>query len=287
MIPKKSTPIKNELLINIFAKGLLNKDEMRIIFYIIRWSWGFDGVERRQDWTKKLTKRQIADNINIDRGKCCYILNKMIKENKVIVNNKCYQFNEHYKDWIKLTISQPLQKDKVDDKSINNRRKVNPKLIKGQSKVDDKSISTDPKPIQDKPLRDRKETLKETNTKETIKKTSKDSFNNESVVYQLVKYLDGKIRENNEAENKKPKKTEKQLQSWCIEMDKLIRIDHAKTNDIKKVIDWVVEDDFWSPNLLSAIKLRKHYSRFYKKVIDRGRSLEEKLATDHRFDNLK
>ena len=79
MIPKKSTPIKNEVLIDIFAKGKLSQLELRIIFYIIRWSWGFDGVKRRQDWTKELTKRKIADDINIDRGKCCYILNKMIK----------------------------------------------------------------------------------------------------------------------------------------------------------------------------------------------------------------
>ena len=114
--------------------------------------------------------------------------------------------------------------------------------------------------------------------------TNQPSFEKDGAVYQLTIYLDGKIRENNTAVKKRD---EKQIQSWCKDMDKLIRIDHAKPNDIKKVIDWVVEDNFWSPNILSAIKLRKHYSRFYKKVIDRGRSLEEKLKVDHRFDNLK
>ena len=194
MIPKKSTPIKNEVLIDIFAKGKLSQLELRIIFYIIRWSWGFDGVKRRQDWTKELTKRKIADDINIDRGKCCYILNKMIKENKIIVNNKCYQFNEHYKDWKKLTKSQPLQNIKVDEKSIINRQKVNQKLIKSQLKVDEKSISADFKPLQDKPLLDRKETLKDT-YKETLK--GNNLFNNK-LIRGKKKLSDAEIEENKE-----------------------------------------------------------------------------------------
>ena len=149
-----------------------------------------------------------------------------------------------------------------------------------------KTSSTVPKPLYTKPLQDPKETLKETSTKETKTKetTSKPSFFKDGVVYQLTTYLEGKIIENNKVVNKRD---EKQIQLWCKDMDKLIRIDNAKPNDIKKVIDWVVEDEFWSSNILSAIKLRKHYPRFYKKVIDRGRSLEERIKTDHRFDDIK
>ena len=194
MIPGKSTPIKNEILIDIFAKGKLSQLELRIIFYIIRWSWGFDGVKRRQDWTKELAKRKIADHINIDRGKCCYILNKMIEENKIIENNKCYQFNEHYKDWKKLTKSQSLQNIKVDEKSIINRQKVNQKLIKGQPKVDEKSISADLKSLQDKPLLDRKETLKDT-YKETLK--GNNLFNNK-LIRGKKKLSDLEIKKNKE-----------------------------------------------------------------------------------------
>ena len=103
MIPKDSTPIKNKILINILAKGLLSKDEMRIIFYIIRWSWGFNGVGRRQDWTKKLNITQIAKNINMDRRNCNRIILKMIKENKIIMKNNQYQFNEHFDKWVETT----------------------------------------------------------------------------------------------------------------------------------------------------------------------------------------
>ena len=103
MIPKDSTPIKNEILTEIIAKGLLSKDEMRIIAYIIRWSWGFNGVGRRQDWTKGINITKIAKDIGMDRSYCNRIILRMIEENKIKTNNNEYQFNEHYEGWVKVT----------------------------------------------------------------------------------------------------------------------------------------------------------------------------------------
>ena len=167
MIPKKSTPIKNEILIDIFAKGLLTKDEMRIVSYIIRWSWGFDGQHRRQDYTKELTKRQIANDIGMDEGHLNRNINKMIAENKLTDKEGCYQFNEHYTNWKNLTISQVEKTKKLDEKSSKTCQLVKQNLTNSQVKLDEKSSSTDLKPLQDKPLPDRKETKR--NLKETIK----------------------------------------------------------------------------------------------------------------------
>ena len=158
MIPKNSTPIKNEILINIFAKGLLNKDEMRIIFYIIRWSWGFDGKSRRQDYTKELTKRQIADDIGMDECQFNRIINKMVIEDKMIIKDGCYQFNEHWDKW------------KLDKSSSKTGQIIKRNLIKSQAKLDKSSSLIDPKPLQNKTLPDRKETLKE-----TLKETQKEN----------------------------------------------------------------------------------------------------------------
>jgi len=108
-------------------------------------------------------------------------------------------------------------------------------------------------------------------------------FDKNSVVYQLTIYLEGKIRENNKSIKKR---NEIQLQSWCKDIDKLIRIDKAKSNEIKRIVDWVVEDKFWAKNILCPASLRKHYPRFFKEVIDRGKSLKEKIATDHRLDGV-
>ena len=100
MIPKNSTPIKNDVLINIFAKGLLTKNEMRVALYIIRWSWGFDWKNRRQDWTKELSISKVAEDINMQRSSCSKIISNMINQNKLKRRGyKYYQFNEHYENW--------------------------------------------------------------------------------------------------------------------------------------------------------------------------------------------
>jgi len=186
MIPKDSTPVKHKILTKIFAKRLLTLDEIAIVSYIMRWSWGFDNGERRRDWTKKLTKRKMADDIEMDRGKCCKILNKMIKENKVKIKDKCYQFNEHYEEWQKLTKGQLLYKEKMDERSIKNGRKVNLKLTKGQLKVDEKVTLGMPdnqgEGIKNKDLK-RGEHLSKDSIKDSIKK-KKDILR-----FQIIEYL--------------------------------------------------------------------------------------------------
>ena len=100
MIPNNSTPIKNEVLMEIFAKGKLNQTEMRIVAYIIRWSWGFDLGERRQDWTKPISISKVAKDIGLSRWHCSTTIRQMIKEKKLFRKGGQYQFNEHYDEWV-------------------------------------------------------------------------------------------------------------------------------------------------------------------------------------------
>ena len=123
MIPKDSTPIKNKILIDILAKGLLSKDEMRIIFYIIRWSWGFDGIGRRQDWTKKLKKRDMAKDIGMAEQHIGKNINRMINKNIIILKGGCYQFNEHYEKWKNSPNMLVLNKKKLTKKVSKTNQK--------------------------------------------------------------------------------------------------------------------------------------------------------------------
>lgn len=170
MIPKDSTPVKNKILINIIAKGLLNKDEMRIIAYIIRWSWGFDNEERRQDWTKELNITKIAKDINIGRPYCNRLILKMIKENKIIVKNNHYQFNEHCERWIKVI--HPKDRIKVIHKVDKSYPKNGQNLSTNRIKVDQLGMTNNQgKGIKNKDVRDgehmSKDTLKD--NKKTLK----------------------------------------------------------------------------------------------------------------------
>jgi len=139
MIPKDSTPIKNKILIDIIAKGLLSKEEMRIIAYVIRWSWGFDNGERRQDWTKKVTKRKIADDIGMLESHLSETINKMILENKIIIKDKCYQFNEHHEEWKNFPKREVLKNDKkLPEKGSITSRKGKKNFPKKEVKLTEK-----------------------------------------------------------------------------------------------------------------------------------------------------
>ena len=98
MMKEFSTPITNEVLIEVFAKGLLSQTEMRIVSYIIRWSWGF-----HREWTNESTVQKIADDIGISRRICSTAINRMIREKKIQRDNGQYKFNENYKEWEVLT----------------------------------------------------------------------------------------------------------------------------------------------------------------------------------------
>lgn len=198
MIPKNSTPIKNEILTNIFAKRLLSLEEISIVSYIIRWSWGFDGVERRQDWTKELTKKQIADDIEMNKGHLSININKMIKENIIIIKDNCYQFNEHYEDWKKLP-KRKLYK-KVTEKETISCRKGNYKLPKRKLKVTEKETLGIPNnsgdSIKNRDLEGDEHSFKETNketNKETIKKREGVSL---SLSKNIIDYLNIKTNKN-------------------------------------------------------------------------------------------
>jgi len=126
-IPNGTTPIKHEVLTEVFAKGLLSYAEMRIALFIIRWSWGY----HHNDTQKDFTITQIAKEINMNRGSCSTTLNKMLKENKLIKKNSRYVFNEHFEEWGVL--------EKATGVAKSNVGKSNSKCWKKQRKVLEKA----------------------------------------------------------------------------------------------------------------------------------------------------
>jgi hypothetical protein len=48
---------------------------------------------------------------------------------------------------------------------------------------------------------------------------------------------------------------------WIATMDRMIRLDGRTPEQIRNAIVWCQSDDFWSTNILSPDKLRKHYER--------------------------
>ncbi len=85
------TQIPNKVITEILIKGLLNLTEIKIAFYIIRFSVGF-----HKGWTDKITVARIAKDTGISRPLCSTTINQMIRENKLLRNEGRFKFNDEY-----------------------------------------------------------------------------------------------------------------------------------------------------------------------------------------------
>lgn len=80
-----------------------------------------------------------------------------------------------------------------------------------------------------------------------------------------------KIKERN------PKFKKPDIMKWAVHIDRLIRLNKRNPDEIKKVIEWCQDDDFWQDNVLSTAKLRKQYDQLF---------LKWQKATKGRYDNM-
>ena len=87
-------------------------------------------------------------------------------------------------------------------------------------------------------------------------------FDKDSKPYKAAMYLKKQIK-SNIPNQPVPKDSAKAMQSWSLAMDRLHRLGTVggdsgySWDEIKEIIDWCQEDDFWYKNILSATKLRK------------------------------
>lgn len=92
------------------------------------------------------------------------------------------------------------------------------------------------------------------NTKITTENTVSDS-----VEYGLSEFFLKKILD------KKPNFKNPNLTSWSLIFHRMLNIDKRSEDEIKKVIQWVVDDDFEFSNVMSPDKLRKRFDELQQK----------------------
>ncbi len=56
------------------------------------------------------------------------------------------------------------------------------------------------------------------------------------------------------------------FQKWAVHVDRMIRLDNRKVDDIEAVIKWCQEDEFWQNVVLSTEKLREKYDQLKLKM---------------------
>jgi hypothetical protein len=101
-------------------------------------------------------------------------------------------------------------------------------------------------------------------------------FSVDSIPYSLAEYLRKLILEN-DSKAKVPNPDSKTFQNWCLDIDRLIRIDKREPELIAAIIHWCQnhhgEKFSWSSNILSAGTLRKQFPKLYLQAKEAGVSL--------------
>lgn len=118
------------------------------------------------------------------------------------------------------------------------------------------------------------------NKKEKVSKRSRRVYEHDSVYFLLAEELFKQI-----CQNQKIK--EPDYQSWADDLRKMIEIDKRTEGQVRRMIQWSQENDFWSTNILSANKLRVKYdtmaaqaNRDYKQST-RQRSIRVEELPEH------
>lgn len=73
----------------------------------------------------------------------------------------------------------------------------------------------------------------------------------------LTRHLGVKVRGNG---HKIPKPGSKAARRWYADVDKMLRLDGHDPGEVRRVIDWSTDHEFWRANIQSAGKLREKYS---------------------------
>ena len=77
------------------------------------------------------------------------------------------------------------------------------------------------------------------------------------------------------------------LQNWCNNIEKMVRIDKRDPVEIEKVIRWCQSDIFWQNNILSTSKLREQYDKLALKMEGKydgqaGRSKQQTIREERK-----
>ena len=89
---------------------------------------------------------------------------------------------------------------------------------------------------------------------------NKNTFNENSIEYRLSYYLFSLILGND------PKYRQPDFQKWAKQIDLMIRMDQRYPEEIRSIIAFSQQDEFWKTNILSTDKLRKQYTKLLLKV---------------------
>ncbi|MFB6800429.1 replication protein [Peribacillus butanolivorans] len=77
------------------------------------------------------------------------------------------------------------------------------------------------------------------------------------------------------------------LQTWADDFRKLVELEKVEKRLAKEVMDWVITDDFWRTNILSASTFRKQFAKLVLKMASQKKPSQPKKQTDSRDKDIE
>ncbi len=158
------------------------------------------------------------------------VLDYLVKENMIFIYDKGNRMETHYK-----IVNYEVYQDKEDMK-VTEQKRLAP------SNNNDKNDKKNKYP-------------------------SSEKFSSDTVEYKLSLLLrDGILK--NYPKTKVP--DDDSLHKWAVHIDRMIRLDNRTPEEIEKVIEFSLKDNFWQQNILSTEKLRKQFNTLAIKAASTG-----------------
>ena len=104
-------------------------------------------------------------------------------------------------------------------------------------------------------IKNAKNVKNDKNINNNSRKSGKRTYDEDSIQYQLAQFLLEEIKKTN------PEVRQPNFQTWSDDMRKMMELDGRKEDQIKNMITWSQEHEFWSGVILSPKKLRDKYDQ--------------------------
>lgn len=257
--------ITNRLLGKIYRESYYIEfnDDYALLFALSVGDKGLYGLVK--DVVYELLKRGFFDRSIFEKFKV--LTSKEIQDNYIRVTLERLNI-EIIKEYWLTEIPESTSKHKIDISTLDNS-------IYQPINMINRPINTQSK-VKDSKVKDSKESDKNifvatdiatTNANfDNNKKTNKPvkSFDVDGIEYKSSKYLADEILKLNP--NAKVPKADKELFKWCIHIDYILRVDNKPVEEFRKVLAFVVKDNFWSTVILSTQKLRAKYDQIFMQM---------------------
>ena len=222
---------------------------------------------------EKITSiRKLCDDWGWSNTKVKNFLNLLQKQNMIT-----------YKSDTKKTVIKVLNySDYQHSEKSKNTSKAYQKHIKNTSKTYQKHTN---KNVKNDKNEKKSNSCSELNPNEV-------KFDEQSMPYKASIKLRKYIKENNPRQPL-PNPNPEDMHKWSVEMDRLNRLGAVGGNngytwtEIRRIMDWCQQDEFWRDNILSASKFRKQIIKLENKMKkDKNYTSKRKMKSTVNYDDI-